>query len=123
MSVTQSIPNTRVSGSHTFTLTNTAAVFTSAQVNIDRTVNGGLNALTTADTLTIAVDYSLDGGTTWLGIASCDLVGGVIITKGVTLASDLFEVGIGRPFPIGTGFRVRTTASTPVRVAGTVVYN
>lgn len=123
MSFTQNIPSTRILGSHTFTLQGTAAVFTSAQVTLDRTVNGGLNSLTSADTLDLAVDYSLDGGTTWLNIASCELVGGIIVTKGITLASDLFEVGIGVPFPIGTGFRVRTTASAPVRITGTVVYN
>lgn len=123
MSFTQTITNTRVSGQHTFTLQNTAQAWTNAAVAIDRTPNGGLNSLTTADTLDISIDYSPDGGTTWVNVAGVTLLGGTIVVKGVTLTEDDLAIGIGVPFPGGTGFRVNTNASKAVRVAGTVVYS
>ena len=117
------IPNTLLSGQQTFNFPGTNASYTNALVTIDRTIAGGLNSLNSADTLTIAIDYSTNGGTSWLNIAGSTLQGGTIVTKGVTLAQDTLAVGIGHAFPIGTLFRVDTSASTPVRIAGTVVYS
>lgn len=125
MAVTQTIPNTLLSGSRTFNFTNTAQPWTNATVTIDRTVTpNGLNARTTADHLIISIDWSPDGGTTWLNIAGSTLEGGLIVTKGVTLTTDTLTVGIGQPFPTGAGFRVNTqTTGQSIRIAGTVVYS
>ena len=124
MTVTQTIPNTRLTGSQTFNFTNTAQPWTDATVSIDRTISGGLNAAASTLTLNISIDYSPDGGTTWLNIGGSTLQGGTIITKGVTLTTDTLDVGIGVPFPVGTGFRVNTTVNgAAVRIAGTVVYS
>jgi hypothetical protein len=119
MAVTQNIPSTRLTGPQTFNFTNTPAGADHAMVTIDRTVSGGLNTLTPADTLTITVDRSADGGTTWQEAAGITCQGGVIVTKGVTLATETLTVGIDAA---DTGYRIRTVASTPVRIAGTVVY-
>ena len=123
MAVTQNIPNTLLSGTQTFTFNNTTQQWANATITIDRTVASGLNSLTSADTLQIVFQYSPDGGTTWNGIGGSTLQGGTITVKGVTLATDTLSVGQGQPFPSGTGFRVTTTASSSVRIAGTVVYS
>lgn len=123
MAVTQNIPNTLLSGSQTFTFLNTDQVWGNAQITIDRTVTGGLNTLTSVDTLAINFDYSPDGGTSWLNIGGSTLQGGTVVTKGFTTNTDTLAIGQGQPFPTGTGFRVRTTASTSVHIAGTVVYS
>jgi hypothetical protein len=120
----QTIPNTLLSGSQTFTFLNTDQVYTNATITIDRTITGGLNSASSALILGLSFDYSLDGGTTWLNIGGSTLIGGTIVTKGVTLASDTLGVGIGQPFPLGTSFRVDTVVNAgSVEIAGTVVYS
>jgi hypothetical protein len=119
VTVVQNIPNTRLTGQQTFNFTNTAQAWNNATLVIDRTINGGLNSLTTADTLTLSVDRSTDGGTTWRPVAAITCIGGVLVTKGVTLASETLGVGVGN---VGDGFRVTAVPSTPVRVAGTFTY-
>ena len=122
MAVTQTIPNTRLTAQQTFTLQSSAQPWTEASVSIDRTVNGGLNA--TATTLDIGIDYSPDGGASWLNVGGSTLRGGLIVTKGVTLATDTLAIGIGQLFPTGTGFRVTTQVTgSAVRIAGTAVYS
>lgn len=124
MTVTQPIPSTLLSGSRTFSFTNSTQEWSTAAISIDRTVTpNGLNARPATTTLTVSIDYSPDGGATWLPIAGSVLQGGVITVKGVTLTQDTLTVGIGQPFPTGSGFRVNTeTAGTTVRIAGSVVY-
>lgn len=125
MTVTQSIPNTRLTGSQTFNFTNTAQPWSTATVTLDRTISGGLNAAATSTTLDISIDYSPDGGTTWLNIAGRTLQGGVLTAKGQTQTTETLSVGIGVDFPTGTAFRVNITVNggTAVRIAGTVVYS
>lgn len=117
---TQNIPNTLLNGQQTFNFANTAQAYSWATVTIDRTVNGGLNSLTTADHLDISIDASPDGGTTWHNLAGITCVGGVLTTKGVTQTTETFQVGISN---VGEGFRVNTNASTSVRIAGSIVYS
>lgn len=119
MATTQSIPNTRLSGSQTFNFNPPPAGTLWAQVTIDRTVTGGLNSLTTADSLTVTVDRSTDGGVTWTNAAGITCVGGALVTKGVTQTTEELTVGIDAT---DTGYRINTTASTPVRIAGQVDY-
>lgn len=124
MGDTQTISNTRIpAGSHTFNFTNTTQVWSEANVTIDRTINGGLNSLTTADTLSLEVDCSLDGGTTWRNCGAATYEGGVLTTKGVTQTTEYLGVSLGEPFQIGTPFRVVTVASTAVRIAGTIDFS
>jgi hypothetical protein len=101
-------------------LSNTAQGWNDALVTIDRTVTGGLNSLTSADSLSISIDYSPDGGTTWRAVAGSTLVGGVMVTKG-TLTTERLAIGLSG-LPAGIGVRLNTDASTPVRIAGTVTY-
>lgn len=125
--VDQTIPSTRIpSGEHIFALQPTQALFTDAAVTIDRTINGGLNSLATGSTVSIYIDYSPDGGTTWVQRGGLDgIQGGNLVTKGVTQTTETFTVSSfgDQPYPIGSNFRVRTEASTAVRVAGTVEYS
>lgn len=126
---TQAVPNQRLTGSQTIPLNPSADLFTVADIVIDRTVNGGLNSLTTADSLTLSFDYSTDGGANWLNIAGVTLPGGVLngTHNGVPFTQTADEFAIGapndQPFPVGTNFRVRSVASTPVRITGTVTYS
>ena len=119
MAVTQTINNTRLTGTQTFKFTNSQAGMTNALVTIDRTVNGGLNSLTTNDTLQINVERSLDG-VTWTQAGGITCVGGTIVVKGVTLSQEQLSVGLE---DVGEQFRFTTVASTAVRIAGTVVYS
>lgn len=123
--VVQNVPNQRLSGSQTIPLNPSADTFTNADIIIDRTVNGGLNSLAIGETLTIGIDYSLDGGTVWATVASLTLPGGTFVTKGITQTQDELNIGSpnGQPFPIGTAFRDPFTASTPVRITATVTYS
>lgn len=123
--MTQTIPNVVLSGSRTFSFTNATQEWSEAAVTIDRTVTpNGLNARPATTTLTISIDYSPDGGTTWFNVGGSTLQGGTVTVKGVTTATDTLAIGIGQPFPVGTGFRVNTiTAGSTVRIAGTVVYS
>jgi hypothetical protein len=122
MPSSQNIPNTRMSGTQTIALPTTTSAWTIAEVVLDRTINGGLNSLNPGDTLNISIDYSPDG-VNWQNVGGSTLQGGIIVTKGVTLAQEVLAIGIGQPFPIGTAFRLNTVASTPVRIAGTVTYS
>lgn len=113
-------------GSSTQLLANTTSAFVNADVLIDRTGNGGLNSLAATDTLTLSIDYSLDGGTTWLNVEGATFDGGIITStkNGVTVEEDSEEMAItnGSGFPVGTAFRIRTVASSAVRVSATVTY-
>lgn len=120
MALTQNIPNTRLTGPQTFNFLNTTQAWDNATITLDRTINGGLNSLTTADSLTMTVDRSTDGGNTWKQVAGFTVPGGVLITKGVTRASETLAIGVGA---VGDGFRINVDPSTPVRVAGTMVYS
>lgn len=119
MSTQQAIPNVLRTGTQTLNFSNTPAGATNAKVTIDRTVASGLNALAATETFEIVIERSTDGGSTWVQAAGITCQGGVMVTKGVTLAQETLTVGIPGP---GTGFRITTTASTPVRIAGTVDY-
>jgi hypothetical protein len=121
----QDIPNQRLTGTQTLPLLTTQAPFTNAAILLARDVNGGLNSLTPADTLTISIGYSLDGGATWDAPATQTLFGGLYVTKGVTQIRDLLAISSrsGDPFPVGTPFRIVTVASVPVRIAATVTYS
>jgi hypothetical protein len=119
VATTQTIPNTRLTGQQVFNFANTPPGAQWGKVTIDRTINGGLNSLTQADTCVIEIDRSTDGGATWVPAAAITCEGGTIVTKGVTLATDTLTVGIPQD---DTGFRITTTVTTPVRIAGTVDY-
>jgi hypothetical protein len=115
------IPNVRLSGNDVNTFSKVPAGTEWVLISIDRAVAGGLNSLTTADTLTVNIDRSMDNGATWAlsvaGIAGA--VGGVLVTKGVTRRWETITVGVPGD---GATFRISTIAPTPVRIAGTVDY-
>jgi len=119
MAVTQALPNTRLSGVQTFNFDSFPAGTQWITLTLDRTVSGGLNSLTTTDTLQVAVDRSQDGGQTWVNAGGISCIGGLLVTKGVTRAQEQLSVGVDVSY---TDYRVTTTASTPVRIAGQVDY-
>lgn len=126
MPVTQAIPQTNLSGQQTFTFAASTQPWLTAGVLINRTGPGNhpwLNALTPADELDIAIQYSPDSGQTWRDCGGGTIFGGTVTTKGVTVTTTGFTVGIGDMFPTGTVFRVVTTASTAMTISGTVTYD
>lgn len=127
MSATQSIPTTTLAaGATTFDFIASTQPWNQAVVTINRTGNPSkdpwLNNLTPADSLTIDIQYSTDGGTTYNDLGPDTWFGGVVTVKGVTISTFEIGVGIGVPFPAGTLFRVITTATVPTTISGTVVY-
>lgn len=116
-------------GSSTLSLPNSTAVFTTADITVNRAANGGLDSLPTGSVVDVAFDYSLDGGTTWAGCGGAEWDGGPlppVVKNGQTFPADESEelaIGIGEPFPVGTAFRVRVTTANAVRLSGTVTYS
>ena len=122
MPQSQAINNQLLTGQQTFNFSTANQPWLVATVTIDRTVANGLNTLSSNATLTVGIQYSPDGNT-WIPVAAATFQGGVMITKGVTLASETLAIGIGQLFATGTAFRITTDASTSVRISGTVVYS
>lgn len=119
MATTQNIPNTRLTTAQLFEFAKTPVGAQWALITIDRTISGGLNSLTIAETLEIDIERSTDGGGTWTPVAGITAIGGVLVTKGITRATETLTVGIPAS---DTVFRINVIPSTPVRVAGTVDY-
>ena len=102
----------------------TTSEFMTADASISRTVGNGLNSLSPSDTLTMGIDYSLDGGTTFIEIDNTTFLGGVIIAKdGSTLSREEIQVSRGQPFPVGTIFRLRTVATSAVHISGSLDFS
>jgi hypothetical protein len=118
MATSQSINNTRLTGTQTFNFTSSQPGATEAVITINRTINGGLNSLAASATLQVIVERSLDGET-WEHAGGATWQGGAIVVKGITLATEKLSVGLQA---VGEQFRFTTIASSPVRIAGTVDY-
>lgn len=91
-----------------------------ASVSIDRTLTGGLNSLTSASSLTVDVQWSADGGTTWNDAVSSPLPGGIFQAKGGgQLNTDTLNVS-GLSAVLNSA-RVVCTASgpSPIQAGGT----
>jgi len=121
------IPTTDVSGQQTITLGAIPQPFNWAKITINRSGTGGthpwLNSLTSADTLGVFFEYSLDSGQSWKPTAAQTFGGGSQIVKGVTVpTTNEIGVGIGVAFPAGTQFRVTLTASTPLTFDGSATF-
>lgn len=123
----QTIPVTDLSaGPHTITFNDTNQPVTNAFVLINRNAAGAnpsLNALTSADTLTVDIQFSVDGGVTFVDCGTDTINGGTVTVKGVTLTQTGFGVGIGHPFPVPCRFRVNLNASTAMTISGSITYN
>jgi len=108
-------------GSRTFGPGNAADAEASITLTIDRTVTGGLNSLTGASVLDIAVDQSNDGGTTWHNLAGAEWTGGIQLDKhGNTRTQEQLFTTLNP----GTSRKVRastTVSGTSIAIAGTVV--
>jgi hypothetical protein len=122
---TQKLTNVLLTWTQTNVLNNSQTGQTNADVVIDRTISGGLNSLTSADTLTITIDRSFDGGQTWDERSSVGQTyrGGLIpfppSKGGGNQSQEEFAVGIDGV----TTFRLTTVASTPVRITATITYS
>lgn len=93
-------------------------------LTIDRTVSGGLNSLTSAVQIALAIWQSNDNGATWLELESDLIVGGVIPIPakygGGTQTKDVLGITLAP----GTGRLARahiTVAGGSVAVAGALV--
>lgn len=102
-------------GSRTFGPATVPDTDTAVTLTIDRTVASGLNALTSASTLTMLAEMSSDGGVTWHAVditapgtqTFWGTTGGLIPTKtGNAPASSATW-----PLAAGTGRRVRATVT------------
>lgn len=122
-----SIPVMDVSGQRVITLGATNQPFEWAKITINRSGTGGsnpwLNSLTSADTLVVFFEYSLDGNS-WRPLSAQTIAGdGTTVVKGVTVPqTNDIGVGIGVTFPSGTQFRVTLTASTPLTFDGSATF-
>jgi hypothetical protein len=121
------IPVTNVTGQRVIDLGATNQPFNWAKITINRSGTGGtnpwLNSLTSADTLGVFIEYSLDGGQTWAPTSAQTFGGGSQIVKGVTVPlTNEVGVGIGTTFPTGTRFRVTLTASTLLTFDGSATF-
>lgn len=113
-----------LAGSASRVLPATTSVFTTADILVDRSVSGGLDSLSSSDTVTVAFLYSLDGGSTFNGCGGATWQGGPLpIVKGVPDESEELAIGMGQPFPVGTVFRFDTNATASVRLSATVTYS
>lgn len=122
MATTFSIPLVTLPvGSRTFGPGPAADSESSITLNVDRTVAGGLNSLTTASGLTVDVQQSNDGGTTWLDLGGWTAVGGSFTNahgNPVNTSTGTWEL---QP---GTSRQVRATVTvsgTSIAVAGSIV--
>lgn len=119
---TVNIPlTTLTAGTHTFGPAAVADADHTVTLNIDRTVTGGLNSLTSATTVHIKAQESDDGGTTWYDLADAGLEGGSYLDhNGVPYATSFVQV----TFATATGRQARASivvAGTSVAVAGSIV--
>lgn len=119
---TLNIPTTTLAvGARTFGPFNINPNSSQAVITLDRTVAGGLNSLDATSVLTVTVQSSPDGGTTWNDEVSATFPGGVYSKNGVQVNSAVLTVqGLdgGR-----NSCRVQTVVSGPssIVVAGTAV--
>lgn len=96
----------------------------SATITIDRTVASGLNSVTSAVVVTMEVDQSNDGGTTWEMLAFTTCAGGSYTTKAGGTAGPLNSNYVQMSFVPGTGRKVRgvvTVTGGTVALGGTLV--
>ena len=100
---------------------NVADADTRAILVLDRTVAGGLNALTAATTLGMLVEQSNDGGSTWFLVVNALITGGIVgAPKG---GGNATEATVWLNFEPGTGRRTRATLTTvngPLVVQGSL---
>lgn len=129
MPATLTIPLTTLPvGQRTFGPVTVPDTDTSVTLTVDRTVAGGLNALTSSSTLAMAAEMSNDGGATWHAVDTTapgtrtewGTAGGLIPTRtGNAPASS----GTW-PLAPGTGRRVRATVTvagpSSIAVAGSI---
>jgi hypothetical protein len=120
---TINIPSTLFTGHQVTAFPGTNQQYSGALLTIDRTITSGLNGLAATDFFTYVIDYSIDNGANWIMLCGDRLRGGIDIAKGVQHNTDLMSVGYDGPLPIGTQFQVTTDATTPVRIAGSMVYS
>jgi len=94
---------------------------TLAVLSIDRTVAGGLNALTAATTIELTIEQSDDGGVTWFLIVDGVLTGGPV--PAFRGGGNATTSSVAADWAPGTGREARakmTTAGGPVAVQGTL---
>ncbi len=114
---TVTIPLTTLAvGAHSFGPATVQTTDTSATLNIDRTVANGLNANPTTS-FDVSLQYSLDGGVTWLNLAGTTGTSGGVDSK----HPNSWSLQAGLP---GVAFQLRgtiTVHTVAFAVAGTVV--
>lgn len=94
-------------------------------LSLDRTVAGGLNALTSAATLEITVDQSNDGGATWFPLVDATVTGGLVPARQPPKGpgGNAVTAEAGARFAPGTSRQARgtvVTAGGPVTVQGSL---
>jgi hypothetical protein len=122
MAGTISIPLTTLApGTHHFGPAPLADSDSDVEITLDRTVPGGLNAVSAAVSVLLEVDVSYDGGATWTLIVSEPFTGGLITDR---LGNPVAAQSCGGNMQPGTGRQGRATVATSggsVAVAGSLV--
>lgn len=121
MAGTITIPLTTLAvGQHTYGPLTLADTDTLVLLTIDRTPANGFNSQPATTSASIAIEQSLDGGTSWQQLTAGTFSGGVIVRRGQEL--DTNDVGV---FPLpGTGRQMRAqvvVSGSSVAVQGSLV--
>lgn len=119
------IPQTTIPvGQSTFSLGTSTQQYSNAEVDIDRTVAGGLNSLPNTATLSLILWAQLPGSGAWVNVGGLpNILGGTYVIKGITTTGEGWRDSVTPPFPAGTVFEVRAQASQQVVIAGTYLFS
>lgn len=119
-STVATIPLTTIPvGSHDFGPASISDAISLVDIQIDRTVTGGLNSLTSATQFSLSMLQSNDGGSTWNPLFSTSAVGGIIVNRNGTVNTN----DVGGSLRAGTGREIKgnvTVTGTSVAVAGSI---
>lgn len=101
------------------------APWTTVEIDVDRTVNGGLNSLTSATVVTTTMQYSEDGGNTWITAGFTTEVGGIFTDFAGQENTDFLSFSVeGQTYPAGTNWQLLVNVAGPsaVKASGTVTW-
>lgn len=112
-------------GETTVPVSTSLAPWTTVEIDVDRTVNGGLNSLTSATVVALTMQYSSDGGNTWVTAGYTTEDGGIYTDSQGQENTDTLGFSVqGQTYPTGTVWQFLVDVSGPsaVKASGTVTW-